>query len=163
MKNKHFKTWLFYGLMLALFVVSTYLLLQRAERFEVNPEVLAAQAQEEMPGALEMFFNSLHHNIAEDGALLLLQIVAILAVSRFFGFLFAKIGQPSVIGEILAGIVLGPSLLGKISPAGFNFLFAPESLGSLYVLSQIGLVLFMFIIGLELDLSAIKKNLVKPL
>ena len=158
MKNKHIKTWIFYGLMLALSVVCTYLLFQRAERFDVEPAVSVA-TEIELSTPREMFLDSLHHNLAEDGALLLLQIVAILAVSRLFGFLFAKMGQPTVIGEILAGIVLGPSLLGKISPAAFNFLFAPESLDSLYVLSQIGLVLFMFIIGLELDLGEIKKKL----
>ncbi len=46
-------------------------------------------------------------------------------MSRFFGFLFTKIGQPTVIGEILAGIVLGPSLLGHVAGGGFDFLFSP--------------------------------------
>lgn len=158
MNNKHVKTWFFYGSILILFVIFTYFLFQSAEKFEVDPGVnLTTEAETTTP--LRMFLDTLLHNLAEPGALLLLQIVAILLVSRFFGFLFAKIGQPTVIGEILAGILLGPSLLGKISPVAFNFLFAPESLGDLYILSQIGLVLFMFIIGLELDLGSLKSKI----
>ena len=158
MKNKHIRTWVFYGSMVVLFIVSTYWLFQHAEQSGIDLSISAA-AEAETPTAREMFLESLHHNIVEDGALLLLQLIAILVVSRIFGFLFAKIGQPTVIGEILAGIVLGPSLLGNIYPEGFNFLFAPESLDNIYILSQIGLILFMFIIGLDLDLSGIKKKL----
>jgi len=88
-------------------------------------------------------------NISEPAAMLLLQIISILIVSRIFGFLFAKMGQPTVIGEILAGIVLGPSLLGYFYPEAFHFLFAAKSLGNLYILSQVGLILFMFTIGVE--------------
>ena len=157
MKNKHLKTWFFYGALLVLFIVFTYLLFQRAGRFETNPSLDLSNGVTVSP--VEMFFDSLRHNLAEPAALLLLQIAAILLVARLFGFLFAKMGQPTVIGEILAGIVLGPSLLGQISPVAFNFLFAPESLDSLYILSQIGLVLFMFIIGLELDLSSLKSKM----
>lgn len=67
-------------------------------------------------------------------------------------------GQPVVIGEILAGIVLGPSLLGTYFPEFSNFLFAKESLGGLQILSQVGLVLFMFVIGMELNLKVLKNT-----
>lgn len=159
MKNEQIKTWGFYGLIVALFIVFTYSLFRHAERLEAHDTTVSTTIEVSVPTPKEAFLDSLQHNIAEDGALLLLQIIAILLTSRFFGFLFAKIGQPTVIGEILAGIVLGPSLLGKIWPAGFGFLFAPASLDSIYILSQIGLVLFMFIIGLELDLSSLKHKL----
>ena len=62
-------------------------------------------------------------------------------------------------GEIVAGIVLGPSLLGYFFPEFSAALFPPESLMNLNLLSQIGLVLFMFVIGLELDFSVIKDKL----
>jgi len=82
---------------------------------------------------------------------LLLQIGVILVASRIVGFLFRKIHQPQVMGEMVAGILLGPSLLGWVAPGVFNALFPPESLGFLNSLSQIGLLLFMFLVGLELD------------
>ena len=91
-------------------------------------------------------------------AVLLLQIIVIIAFARLFGFLFKKIGQPAVIGEIVAGIILGPSLLGFVFPQINHFLFPENSLVTLQFLSQIGLILFMFIIGMELDLKAISKQ-----
>jgi Kef-type K+ transport system membrane component KefB len=82
---------------------------------------------------------------------LLLQIIVILAAARSLGWLLRKIHQPQVIGEMVAGILLGPSLLGWLAPGLFAFLFPPDSLGFLSALSQIGLILFMFLVGLELD------------
>ncbi len=82
---------------------------------------------------------------------LLPQIAVILVAARLMGGLFRGMGQPRVIGEIVAGIVLGPSLLGWLAPGAFAFLFPPESLDYLGVLSQLGLILFMFLVGLELD------------
>jgi Kef-type K+ transport system membrane component KefB len=81
----------------------------------------------------------------------------------FFGWVFKKIGQPTVIGEIIAGIVLGPSLLGMYFPGFSAALFPVESLGNLKFLSQIGLILFMFVIGMELDIKVLKTKLVKQL
>jgi Kef-type K+ transport system membrane component KefB/nucleotide-binding universal stress UspA family protein len=83
--------------------------------------------------------------------LLLIQIGAILLVSRGLGLVTRRLGQPLVIAEVLAGIVLGPSLLGLISPAAMAALFPVSSLSVLKMLSQVGLVLFMFLVGLELD------------
>ena len=77
---------------------------------------------------------------------------------RIFSYLFKYLGQPGVIGEIVAGIVLGPSVLGHFFPETFSFLFAPESLVPLNVISQIGLVLFMFVIGMELDLGVVRRK-----
>ncbi|MFT3752492.1 MAG: cation:proton antiporter [Paludibacter sp.] len=110
-------------------------------------------------GNFGLFKLSILSNIAEPASMLLLQIISILIVSRIFGLLFAKMGQPTVIGEILAGIVLGPSLLGYFYPDAFHFLFAPKSLGNLYILSQIGLILFMFTIGMELNLNTLKDKI----
>lgn len=85
--------------------------------------------------------------------LLLLQIVVVLATARACGALIRRIGQPAVIGEILAGVLLGPSLLGLAWPAALDFLFPPSSLPALGLFAQIGVLLFMFVVGLEVDLA----------
>lgn len=104
------------------------------------------------------FIDSLVHNLEHPLAILLAQIVTIIFVARFFGWICKKIGQPTVIGEIIAGIVLGPSLIGMYFPEFSNALFPTESLGNLQFLSQIGLILFMFVIGMELDLKVLKNK-----
>ncbi len=104
--------------------------------------------------AFQSIKNNLHHSLS----ILIVQIIVILLASRILGNLFRKIGQPTVIGEIVAGIVLGPSLMGIFFPSAFGFLFPTESLGNIQFLSQIGLILFMFVIGMDLDLSALSKK-----
>lgn len=89
-------------------------------------------------------------------SIFLLQLIIIIVASRIFAYLFQKIGQPAVMGEIIAGIALGPSLLGTLYPAYTAFIFPASSLGNLQMLSQVGLILFMFVIGMELDLNIIK-------
>lgn len=89
--------------------------------------------------------------------LLIAQIAVILIVARLVGWLFRKIHQPRVIGEMVAGILLGPSLLGWVAPNVSAVLFPAASLGSLNSLSQIGLLLFMFLVGLELDLKQLRE------
>jgi Kef-type K+ transport system membrane component KefB len=84
-------------------------------------------------------------------ALLLAQIAAILLASRVLGLVARALGQPLVIAEIVAGILLGPSLLGMLWPEGYATLFPTSSFSVLQMLSQLGLVLFMFLVGLELD------------
>jgi Kef-type K+ transport system membrane component KefB len=163
MKNTHSRTWIFYGLMLISFCIFTYILFQQSKIFDghqIPQNKLAATIQKGVSGSnFGMFRLSILNNIAEPAAMLLLQIISILIVSRIFGYLFTKMGQPTVIGEILAGIVLGPSLLGYFYPGAFHFLFAAKSLGNLYILSQIGLILFMFTIGMELNLNKLKEKI----
>jgi Kef-type K+ transport system membrane component KefB len=91
-------------------------------------------------------------------ALLLLQIVVIVLATRCVGSLFVRMGQPSVIGEMLAGILLGPSLLGWLSPGTLGFLFPASSMGPLKMLSQIGVILFMFLVGMDLDLQHLREK-----
>jgi Kef-type K+ transport system membrane component KefB len=104
------------------------------------------------------FLSSLIHNLKHPLALLLAQIITIILTARLFGWICMKIGQPSVIGEIIAGIILGPSLLGLYFPDFFTTLFPKESLGNLQFLSQIGLILFMFVVGMELDLKVLRNK-----
>ncbi|HEX6099432.1 MAG TPA: cation:proton antiporter [Thermoanaerobaculia bacterium] len=82
-------------------------------------------------------------------ALTLAQIVVIAVTARMMGALLRRLGQPAVIGEIAAGICLGPSLFGAIAPGTFAAFFPADSVVTLFSLSQIGLILFMFLVGLE--------------
>jgi Kef-type K+ transport system membrane component KefB len=91
-------------------------------------------------------------------ALLIVQIVVILVVARLMGRAMRALGQPQVVGEMAAGILLGPSVLGAWAPAISASLFPPASLAILSSLSQIGLILFMFLVGLELDLGALRER-----
>jgi Kef-type K+ transport system membrane component KefB len=104
------------------------------------------------------FLSSFVHNLQNPLALLLAQIITIIIVARVLGWICKKIGQPTVIGEIIAGIVLGPSLIGLYFPEFSNALFPVKSLGNLQFLSQIGLILFMFMVGMELDLKTLKNK-----
>ncbi|WP_017721518.1 cation:proton antiporter [Kamptonema formosum] len=91
--------------------------------------------------------------------LVLIEVLTVIGLSRLVGLGFRWLKQPLVIGEIVAGIMLGPSLLGWIAPELSAFLFPAETVPFLNVLSQVGLIFFMFLIGLELDPKYLKGNL----
>jgi Kef-type K+ transport system membrane component KefB len=91
-----------------------------------------------------------------------LQVIAIITTARAIGFLFQKIGQPAVIGEMAAGILLGPSLLGMFLPGAEAFLFPAASMDTLKLLSQIGVILFMFGEGIEVDLPSFSASAHTP-
>lgn len=93
-----------------------------------------------------------HHSIA----FLLLDVAVVIAAARAGGLLARKVGQPAVVGEIAAGIALGPSLLGLFPGDPQDWLFPAEVRPWLNAIAQLGLVLFMFIVGLELDMRLIK-------
>jgi Kef-type K+ transport system membrane component KefB len=106
----------------------------------------------------ESMWQQFMSNIKSPMSLFLLQIITILIVSRIFGLTFMKIGQQSVVGEIIAGIFLGPSVAGMFFPDFSAFLFPKDSLKTLQFLSQIGIAFFMFIIGMELDIEKLKNK-----
>ncbi|HEV2064098.1 MAG TPA: cation:proton antiporter [Thermoanaerobaculia bacterium] len=101
------------------------------------------------PGPLE--------HLGQPLARLLLQLIVIIAFARLFGALFRRLGQPAVVGEIVAGIALGPSVLGAAAPRLSEFLFEASSLTTLKLFAEIGVVLFLFVVGLELDLTRLRK------
>jgi K+:H+ antiporter len=82
---------------------------------------------------------------------LITQLVVIVFVARIVGWLFRRAHQPQVVGEMTAGILLGPSVLGAVWPTAFQTIFPQASLGYLNALSQLGVLLFMFLVGLEFD------------
>jgi Kef-type K+ transport system membrane component KefB len=86
----------------------------------------------------------------------LLQMLLVLACAKAAGMLMRYIGQPAVIGEMLAGILLGPSLFGLLLPQAHSWFFPPESLAGLGLVSQLGVLVFMFAAGAEFDLSSLR-------
>jgi Kef-type K+ transport system membrane component KefB len=101
---------------------------------------------------------NLRQNFEDPLTRLFVQLILIVLAARVCGSLMHKAGQPAVIGEMIAGILLGPSLLGWLWPACFQLVFPPASLGTLRMLSQIGVCLFMFVIGMELDVAQLKQQ-----
>ncbi|MNF34498.1 High-affinity Na(+)/H(+) antiporter NhaS3 [compost metagenome] len=152
---KNYKNTAFYIGVTGGFTALIYWIIKQGKFLEIG-KTIAKPAIEK--GSWNDFLASMQHNFQDPLAILLAQIVTIILVARFFGWVFKKIGQPSVIGEIIAGIVLGPSLLGMYFPEFSSVLFPVESLGNLKFLSQIGLILFMFVIGMELDLKVLKNK-----
>ncbi|MEY2922754.1 MAG: hypothetical protein RL108_1380 [Bacteroidota bacterium] len=152
---KNYKNGAFYIAVTGGFSALIYWIISEGKLLEVNKEIVLTSSQK---GSWNDFVESMLHNLQDPLAILLAQIVTIIIVARFFGWVFKKIGQPTVIGEIIAGIVLGPSLLGMYFPEFSATLFPVESLGNLKFLSQIGLILFMFVIGMELDLKVLKNK-----
>jgi Kef-type K+ transport system membrane component KefB len=97
-----------------------------------------------------------YENLRHPLAVLIIQLMAIVLTARVFGYWATRLGQPPVVGEIVAGLALGPSLLGWSWPAASHFLFPSPSLGTLQLFSQVGVILFMFVAGLELDTSHLR-------
>src|SRR3954471_25003302 len=89
---------------------------------------------------------------------LILQLLAIVGAARVCGAVLARLGQPRVVGEMLAGVLLGPSVLGQLSPTLSLALFPAESLALLQALAQVGVLIFMFLVGLELDVGLLRRN-----
>lgn len=152
MKNS--RNALFYTITIGVFSALLYFFIQQGQLLQ-KPD-LQLKGPVATTSSWEQFLDTFDHNLTHPLATLLLQIITIIAVARILGWICKSIGQPTVVGEIAAGIILGPSLLGMYLPEVSNFLFPKQSLGNLQFLSQIGLILFMFIIGMELDLKVLQ-------
>lgn len=108
------------------------------------------------PGAPGFGSGVVAHGTTLFHVLLLLAVVMVLA--RVLGALVQRLGQPPVIGEILAGIVLGPSILGRLAPELSASLIPAGITPQLAVLAQVGVILFMFLVGLELDTGLVRRR-----
>lgn len=108
----------------------------------VSPAVLAATA-------------SGHDALTSPLSRFLMQLLVVLTVAKSAGWLLRRFGQPAVIGEMAAGLLLGPLLFGAVWPQAQGWLFAPDSLGALGLISQLGVLMFLFVAGAELELSTL--------
>lgn len=151
---RKYKNLIFYIIVIAGFGALMYWIAQHGSVLEIGE--LTPKQESSIP--YQQFTKSFDKNLTNPLSILILQIISIIVVSRIFSFIFNKIGQPTVVGEILAGIALGPSLLGLCFPEVSEFLFAQDSLANLQFLSQVGLILFMYVIGMELDLNVLRNQ-----
>jgi Kef-type K+ transport system membrane component KefB len=118
------------------------------------PSEPSASAHEAAPTPWTAWSDNASHPLAR----LILQIVVIVLAARAFGYGARLLGQPPVIGEIAAGIALGPSLFGAWFPEVSAHVFPASSLGLLQILSQVGVILFMFVVGLDLDWASVRRK-----
>lgn len=152
---RKYKNTIFYVVLVGTLLGVMYWVIHLGAQLEA-PELLRGEKTSQ--GAWKDFTSTLFHSLQHPLAILLAQIVTIIIAARIMGWICIKIKQPVVIGEMLAGIILGPSLLGLYFPEFSHTLFPVESLSNLQFLSQIGLILFMFIIGMELDLNVLRNK-----
>jgi Kef-type K+ transport system membrane component KefB len=149
------RLWL-YPLVVAAFVAAIVLVLHTADR-RLSPTPAGPSA--DAPGtATERTIDVWRENAAQPLARLVLQILVVIAAARLLGAVVRRLRQPAVIGEIVAGIALGPSLLGAAFPDAFAAIFPDSSLGLLQMLSQVGVILFMFVVGLEVNWSHVRRQ-----
>lgn len=151
---KSLKNILIYGIVIGGFSGLIYFISVQGERLNTKTQVAASGKDNHWLS----FTDSLSHNLHHPLAILLAQIITIIVVARIFGWICKWLGQPTVMGEIVAGVVLGPSLFGMYFPSVSAELFPVESLTNLQFLSQVGLILFMYIIGMELDLKMLRNK-----
>src|SRR5579871_567851 len=88
----------------------------------------------------------------------LVALAAVLVLGRSLGLLFRYVGQPPVIGEVVGGILLGPSFLTQVWPEAASFILPPAVAPYLGVMAQLGVIFYMFLVGLELDLGVLRKR-----
>jgi Kef-type K+ transport system membrane component KefB len=152
---------LLYILILVIFGLGIYLVLDYGRHSA--PPIGTGVTEIQPPGksspptpADPSFLGGIKSNLQDPLSRLILQVIVIVVAARMTGRVVKRLGQPAVIGEMFAGILLGPSLFGLMFPQAFEFVFASASLGPLKLFSQIGVCLFMFIVGLQLNVGHLK-------
>lgn len=158
--SKGGRSLIYYLVMLLVFGGLMYFIIKEGEARQIQEAITVAnESPHDLKEGFVVFKDLLMHHVESSIGILLLQIIVILITCRLFGWLFAKMQQPTVIGEIVAGIVLGPSVLGHVLPSVSAFLFPLDSLQNINMLSQFGLILFMFAIGMELNITEVRQKL----
>jgi Kef-type K+ transport system membrane component KefB len=141
------RTLIAYAVMIALSVAAYLVIRHKGEDLALGGPAAAAAGAAAAPQ---------HSSVL---ASVLLALAAITLLARFMGGLFRRfLHQPPVLGEILAGLMLGPSLLGAISPAAYELVLPAGSASYLGLISTVGVVLFMFLVGLDLDPKLLRGN-----
>lgn len=146
--SKPFPVLIVYTLMVVLTVIAYFGIRWIGETTLTTAAVVAEGVAEAKP--IKPVDHTIYH--------VLLALMIILVAGRVFGKLLGLVGQPQVIGEVVAGIALGPSFLGWISPDTMNYVLPKQVLPFLGVIAQIGIILYMFLIGLELNGSLLRKR-----
>ena len=157
---------LFYIAVLSVFGFSIYLLLGLGKHVQpspmANPEsgvvaiAVSSQTQSQPEASSRSFSRALVENLRHPLSILVLQVIVIVIAARLVGLLFLKIRQPVVVGEMLAGIILGPSVFGALWPTAQTFVFPSSSMLPLNMLSQVGVIIFMFLVGLDLNVQHLR-------
>jgi Kef-type K+ transport system membrane component KefB len=155
-----------YAVVLLIFGLGIFFTLEHGRSLKPPGGTVEKQAEAIKPAATPAhvapadgsIWAGLEANLHEPLTRLFLQLIVIVMATRLAGMLFQRMGQPAVVGEMFAGILLGPSLFGALFPQAFNFVFLSSSLGSLKLFSQIGVCLFMFIVGMELDVAGLRQQ-----
>jgi len=163
---------LLYLLIFFAIIISAIFIIDNGRQLEIGrstqstaihlPDKTAPVIHQEKKGSgnvFDSFIKVMKTNMNTPICILIIQIIILIILSRMLGLVFGKLGQPIVIGEIIAGIMLGPSLLGNFFPSAYDLLFPLKSLGNLQIISQIGLILFMFIVGMEVDIKVMRKRI----
>jgi Kef-type K+ transport system membrane component KefB len=149
---------LWYAVLLVIFALGLFGAIEQGRKLEPPPANSRESADSDLGASAESalepspsLFASLRENVQDPLARLFIQLILIIFVARVCGAVARRLAQPAVIGEMIAGILLGPSLFGWLSPGLSQLVFPASSLSTLRLLSQIGVCLFMFVIGMELD------------
>ncbi|MEO8438613.1 MAG: cation:proton antiporter [Spartobacteria bacterium] len=121
-------------------------------------EVTRSGAPTATSGLVDSIYGRLQENARDPVSRFLLQLFAIITLSYSVGWIFTRCGQPAVVGEMLSGVLLGPSLFGLLAPQAYQFVFAAASLEPLHMLSQVGVCLFMFAVGMEMDWAELREK-----
>lgn len=138
------QTAIVYGVMIALSVLAFWAIHLLGAGLSAPPPVSPGKTGASASHSADVLFH------------VLLALVAIVLASRALGTFFRYLGQPPVVGEVIAGIALGPSLLGAFAPTAALYLLPPNVAPYLGVLAQVGVIFFMFLVGLELDTSLLR-------
>jgi hypothetical protein len=149
---KSFKNSIFYIVVTGGFSALIYWILAQGSYLKTAPKSLPVR-----PNPWTEFLDSMVHNLKHPLAILLAQIITIIIVARFLGGCSAKSVNRRSLAKYCRNRA-GPSLVGMYFPEFSQALFPTESLGNLQFLSQIGLILFMFVIGMELDLKVLQNK-----
>ena len=152
----------FYIAMLIVGGLAIFVILYLGSSLQVSARRVATVSYRATPATLQEQtaavspLQGLRTNLGHPLSHLFMQLLVVVAAARLVGSVLMRFGMPVVVGEMAAGILLGPSLLGLIAPAAFAFVFPADSLDALKLLSEVGICLFMFCVGIDLNVKEVR-------